>query len=283
VSDAQPSHRPERLLGSLLVAEGALSEDDIERVLREQTKSKELFGVTARRLGLVRDEQVFRALAAQYEFPIRFDTRNISPELFMAHDPFSARAEAIRSLRSELLLRFVDERRKVISIVSPRDGEGCSELAANLAIAFAQAGERTLLIDTNLRTPRQSDLFRMADGLGLSSLLSGRVSLKQAMSDPEAFDNLAMLAAGPIAPNPQELLGRLAFAYMMETLPASFDIVVVDTAPLLRYADAQIVAARAGACLISARANESRLNELSACKAKLTPLGVEIVGVVIND
>jgi protein-tyrosine kinase len=282
-SDAPTSRKPEQLLGSLLVAEGALSEDDIERVLREQAKSRELFGVTARRLGLVRDEQIFRALAVQYEFPFRLGSRDLSPELFMAHDPYSSRAEAIRSLRSELLLRHLDDRRKVIAIVSARDGEGCSAVAANLAIAFAQAGERTLLIDANLRAPRQADLFRVADGLGLSSLLSGRAPLKQAMSHAESVDNLSMLCAGPIAPNPQELLGRVAFNYVMETLPAGYDAVVVDTPPLLRYADAQIISAGAGSCVISTRANETRLNELSACKAKLVPLGVDIVGIVVND
>jgi len=278
-----PVRKSEHLLGSILVAAGVLSEEDIERVLREQQASKELFGVTAKRLGLVRDEQVIRALSVQYEFPSSAEDNALGPELFMAHDPYSARAEAIRSLRSELLLRYLTDSRKMIALVSPRDGEGCSVLAANLAIAFAQAGERTLLIDANLRTPRQADLFRLGEGPGLTSLLSGRASLQEAIFAADPFGDLGILCAGPRPPNPQELLGRVAFNYVMESLPANFDVVLVDTPALQKCADAQIIAARAGACLLAGRTNHTRLHELTACKNKLLASGVDILGVVVND
>ena len=282
-SDQPPARKSQRLLGSILVADGVLSEDDLERVLREQIQSKELFGVTAKRLGLVRDDQVTRALSVQYEFPLSLEETVLGPELFMAHDPFSARAEAIRSLRSELRLRFLSADRKTIALVSPREGEGRSVVAANLAIAFAQAGERTLLIDANLRAPQQADLFRLSEGPGLSSILAGRVSVEEAILAAEVFGDLGILSAGPYAPNPQELLGRHAFNYIMESLPANFDVVLLDTAPLLTCADAQIVAARAGACLLNTRTNKTRLNELNACKSKLIATGVDVLGVVVSD
>ena len=275
--------KPEHLLGSLLVAQGVLTEDDIGRVLVEQQRSKELFGATAKRLGLVREEQLVLALSVQYEFPLSLGKIEVGRELFMAHDPFSARAEAIRTLRSELLLRFLGDQRKTIALVSPTDKEGRSVTAANLAIAFAQAGERTLLIDANLRAPRQGDLFRVVEGPGLSSILAGRVSVKDAIFAADPFNDLAVLCAGPHAPNPQELLGRVTFSYLMESLPASFDVVLVDTPALLPFADAQIIAARAGACVLTTRTNRTRLNELNACKSKLTSAGVDILGVVVND
>jgi protein-tyrosine kinase len=282
-SEPANARKPEHLLGSLLLAQGVLTEEDIARVLVEQQRGKELFGTTAKRLGLVREEQLVLALSVQYEFPVTLGEIEVGRELFMAHDPFSARAEAIRTLRSELLLRYLGDQRKTIAVVSPTDKEGRSITVANLAIAFAQAGERTLLIDANLRAPRQADLFRVVEGPGLSSLLAGRVSIKDAVFAAEPFNDLAVLCAGPNAPNPQELLGRVTFSYLMESLPATFDVVLVDTPALLPFADAQIIAARAGACLLTTRTNKTRLNELNACKAKLVSAGVDILGVVVND
>jgi len=280
---AQRPNSADNLLGSLLLAQGVLTELDIQQILAAQQEADLRFGELALRLGLAEEHQIRRALALQYEYPYGSGPADVDPGLFMAGDPFGPRAEAVRALRSEVTLRLANTRIKTLAVISGRPNEGCSSIAANLAIAFAQTGERTLLIDANLRSPRQGDLFRMGTSPGLSSVLGGRISIKEAIVTVPAFAHLSSLCAGPSVPNPQELLGRVAFTYAMETLPASFDVVIVDTPPLLESADAQIIAARAGACILSTRRHATSLGDLARCKAKLDPSGALVLGVVVND
>ncbi len=252
---AQRPNSADNLLGSLLLAQGVLTELDIQQILAAQQEADLRFGELALRLGLAEEHQIRRALALQYEYPYGSGPADVDPGLFMAGDPFGPRAEAVRALRSEVTLRLANTRIKTLA----------------------------LLIDANLRSPRQGDLFRMGTSPGLSSVLGGRISIKEAIVTVPAFAHLSSLCAGPSVPNPQELLGRVAFTYAMETLPASFDVVIVDTPPLLESADAQIIAARAGACILSTRRHATSLGDLARCKAKLDPSGALVLGVVVND
>jgi protein-tyrosine kinase len=282
-AEAREAHPTENLLGSLLLADGVLTELNIQEVLSAQREHGQRFGEVAVRLGLAQEHHIRRALAVQYDYLYGIEAPEVDSELFMAHDPFGPRAEAIRALRSEVTLRLMNLQLKTLAVTAGRAQECGSIMAANLAIAFAQAGERTILIDATLRSPRQGVLFRQGPNPGLTSFLAARVSVKEAIFPVPGFENLSIMAAGPAVPNPQELLGRMAFAYAMETVPASYDVVIVDTPPLLAYADAQIIAARAGACVLSTRRNVTNLDDLARCRAKLEPSGALILGVVVND
>jgi protein-tyrosine kinase len=281
--EPQRGRPPEALLGALLVADGVLSELDIDRVLVAQQETGLRFGEAARSLGLVEEHHVRTALAVQFNYPHTIDGTSFDARLFAACDPFGPQTEALRVLRSELTLRWFNERHKTLAVVSARAGVGCSSIAANLAVAFAQVGERTLLIDANLRSPRQAELFGVGGSAGLTGVLGGRVSIKEAISRVMGFDRLSVLAAGPAVPNPQELLSRVPFSYAMETLPSGFDIVIVDTPPVLDCADAQIIAAHAGGCLLVARRHVTRLNDISRCKRRLEPSNAAVLGLVINE
>jgi protein-tyrosine kinase len=272
------------LLGALLVADGVLSELDVQKVLAAQRKNGLRFGEAAQRLGLVKEHHVRTALAVQFGYPIAVGKNaQFDPQLFMACDPFGAPAEALRNLRSELVLRWFNERRKVLAVVGARSGAGCSVVAANLAVGCAQSGERTLLIDADLRRPRQGELFGIAADAGFAGVLDDRIEAKQAISRVPGFEHLSILAAGPSVPNPQELLSRLPFAYTMETIPNGFDIVIVDTPPLLESADAQLIAARAGACVLVTRRNVTRMDDIAQCKRRLQPAHATLLGMVINE
>jgi chain length determinant protein tyrosine kinase EpsG len=272
------------LIGDLLILDGALTDEDVERVLSVQLHEGIRFGEAALRLGLVEDHDIRRALARQYQYPFikgsdsRFDQR-----LFAAYEPFGQRAEVLRGLRSQLMLRWFRDHNKVLAIVSPRGQDASSCLAANLAIVFAQLGERTLLIDTNLRSPTQHRLFGIAQKDGLSALLGGRILFKRAVLPVEPFEYLSILCAGGIVPNPQELLARDTFTKMIEALPAKYDAVIVDTPPALEFADAQIVTARAGGCMLVTRRHHTRLRDLERTAKQLVPSGAVVLGSVLSD
>jgi protein-tyrosine kinase len=271
-------------IGKLLLDQGKLSETDITRVLIEQKAENLRFGEAALRLGLVEHEDVMRALAHQFEYcymPV--GDQSLSDIIVAAHHPFSEQAEALRALRSQLMLRWFSGRRRCLALAAARSGDGCSRVAANLAVTFSQLGQRTLLIDTNLRRPRQHQLFGLKNHGGLSNVLTGRGGLNEAAVRVDPLRNLYVLCAGAVPPNPQELLSRATFLHLLGHAAKEFDSVILDTAPAALCVDAQIVAAAAGGCLLVARRDHSRLAELERFKEQLAPAGSTIVGAVIND
>ena len=271
-------------IGQLLLRAGKLTEGDIIRIVTEQHQRGTRFGDAAIRLGLVSDLDIQDALARQYQYPYsRPGESALSAALIAAHQPFGVQAEALRALRTQLMLRWFNDRSKVLAVVSPRSGAGSSILAANLAVVFAQLGERTLLIDANLRHPSQHELFGLKPQVGLAGVLAGRGQFKEASELIAPFANLSVIGAGPKVPNPQELLGRTTFSYVMETAPAAFDVVIVDTPPVLDYADAQLIAARAGGCLIVTRRHKTSVVDVKQAESQLAQTGAILLGTVICE
>jgi protein-tyrosine kinase len=243
------------------------------------------FGEAAVHLGLLTDSDVRRALARQYEYPYikHNDDCVLDRRLFAAYKPFEPRAESLRSLRSQLILRWFSRQRKALAIVTPRSQLAGSSLAANLAVIFAQLGERTLLIDANMRSPMQHKLFGIEDNEGLSAVLGGRCSFKHALRPIAPFSRLSLLCGGAVVPNPQELLARDTFANLMEVMPKKFAAVIIDTPPALECADAQIVTARAGGCLVVARRHQTRVRDLRRTNELIAPSAATVLGVTITD
>lgn len=274
-----------RAIGAILIDTGRLSLDNAERILHLQKEQGLRFGDAAIKLGLLTDQDIQFALARQYDYPYLLDGEGlISGELVAAHAPFGPQVEALRALRSQLMLRwFSDEtERKTLAIASPGRGEGRSYLAANLAVVFSQLGEHTLLIDADLRSPRQHRLFGLENRRGLSSLLSHRGGAGDVQRIP-SFVDLSVLTAGPTPPNPQELLGRPVFARLLEEFSREFDVVIIDTPAAQDYADIQTIAVRASGALLVARKHRTSLGRLGALAENLRQLGVQAVGSVVSE
>lgn len=270
-------------LGELLHGDGTLTEQDIQDIFAAQMQHGERFGEAASRLGLASEQDVRRALARQAEFPlVAAGDSALSPELITAYQPRSRRAEELRTLRSELVLRWFGRGNSVLAVVEARAGNGGNVLAANLAVTFAQLGERTLLIDANLRTPTQHTLFGLAGTSGLVDFIQGRDSLDKALTNVPGFSRLSVMCAGATPPNPQELLGHISFGYLLETSPAKYDVVIVDAPPLLECADAQLIAARAGGAVLATRRHRARLADALRVKAQLGSAGAVLLGAVID-
>lgn len=273
-----------QLMGELLVDAGRLSVEDAERILTLQQESSLRFGEAGRMLGLLTEDDVRFALSAQFHYSYLTPESNLSRELVAAYQPASVAVEELRMLRSQLMLRWFANGtdRKGLAIVSPGAGEGRSYLAANLAIVFSQLGERTLLIDADLRSPRQHQLFSLGRRSGLSDMLASRAGA-EAVAGIAALPHLSVLPAGTPAPNPQELLGRQGFSRLLESLGEGFDVVIIDTPPAMACADAHTVAVRAGAALIVARQDASSMTQMAQCTSSLREFGVTLVGSVLND
>ena len=241
------------------------------------------FGDAAVQLGLITQADVLQVLALQFNYPyLQPGQGNYSEELVAAYQPFSQQVEALRALRSQLMMRWFNETNKSLAVVTANAGEGGSYLASNLAVMFSQLGERTLLIDANMRNPRQHIIFNLKENRGLSDILAGRAGL-DVVSKIEYFQDLSVVGAGTIPPNPQELLNRASFSYFMNQAANQYDIVIVDTAPATASADAQATVARSGGALLVSRLNHTRLADITEVRNQIAVTGASVVGAVIND
>lgn len=273
----------ESSMGSILLDMGKIKPEDAERILRQQKENGMRFGEAAKSLGLITDADIQQVLARQFDYPyLQQGEGNFAPELVAAYQPFSEQVETLRAIRSQLMLRWFANGRKTLAIASVNPGEGASLFAANLAVVFSQLGEHTLLVDANLRKPRQQQIFNLQGKQGLSDILAGRAGL-DAIAKVESFVDLSVLQAGTLPPNPQELVSRSAFGELTGNLTNLFDIVLYDVSAFSSGADALAIAARAGGVLMVVRKNVTSLADVSTVADQLGRFGTEVVGSVMVD
>ena len=275
----------DRRLGAILVEQSKLTPEDVSQILDAQRTTGARFGDTAVRLGMISVDDLRRAIADQYDLPyLRPENRDLAAELVVSSHPFHPCAEQIRALRSQLLIRWATGgiRARMLAIVSPGRREGRSYLAANLAVSFAQLGEATLLIDADMRRPRQGRIFEVDDGVGLSAALSGRANGSAVIPLPR-FGPLSLLPAGARPPNPLELLSRDSFAILLHELQREYQVVLIDTPAAEPCADAQTIAFRAGGALVLARKDYTNLRATSRLIRVLGDTGASIAGTVLNS
>jgi protein-tyrosine kinase len=270
-------------MGAMLLDAGKITPESAERVLRMQKELGIRFGEAALRLGLITEADIQQILARQFEYPyLQKGESNLSPNLVAAFDPFSSQVESLRAVRSQLMLRWFARGRRALAVVGVGEGDGVSLFAANLAVVFSQLGEQTLLVDANLRHPRQQEIFDLKSRQGLSDLLAGRASMDVVSRIP-SFVDLSVMPAGTLPPNPQELLSRAAFRTLNTQLEARFDVVLYDVPPFAIGVDALAVAGRAGGVLLVARKDRTRLAHVSRMAEQLSQAGAEVVGSVVVD
>ncbi len=282
---AEPSAVKDRSIGSILADLRHLSADQVERIAQHQRDKGVRFGEAAVALGFASNDDVLFALSQQFHYPyVPEERRKANAELVALNQPFGVQAESFRAIRSQLMMRLFNEgqARRAVAVVSPESGDGKTFFAANLAVVLAQLGGRTLLVDADMRHPRQHQVFGLENKAGLSGILSGRAEAKviqQVLDVPSLF----VLPVGTTPPNPQELVERPAFGLLMRELVSKFDHVVVDT-PAARYgSDSAVIAARCGAALVVARKNQARVSALQDLVANLAETPAQLAGVVYNE
>ncbi len=274
-----------RAIGNILVEQGRLNSNDVEEIQRFANSHGVRFGEAAVQLKRITERDIESAIAQQYNYPIlaRGGESGVADDVIAAYMPQSDAVEPLRALRSQIILRwFNNASRRVLAVTSAERGDGRSWLAANLATMFAQLGERTLLIDADMRHPRQHRIFNIDNSVGLSALLTGRAGREIARRIHPQL-RLFVLPAGIIPPNPQELLARPVFDVILDHFAAQFSLVILDTPAACETADAQILAANAGNAVMIARRNCTPQTKLVAAMEMLTDTGVNVIGSVINE
>ena len=191
-------------------------------------------------------------------------------------------AEAYRTIRTAVYFGAPNGEARTILVTSPSPGDGKSTTASNLAIAMAQAGQRTLLMDSDFRKPVQHVIFEMDDKQGLSSVLSGQATLDEVLR-PSEVAGLDVLRCGPLPPNPSEFINSDAFREMLEELAVKYDRVVIDSPPVMAVSDARILAAGCDITLLVLRAEKSTRKASEQARDGLLAVGGHLLGVVVND
>ena len=217
-------------VGEILVRAGLLTPDQADAIARLREERDERFGTIAVELGYISAEELHDALSTQFASSGRLERGLLHPDIVVHHRPRSPRAEDYRSLRSALNLRWFKhpEGARTLAVISTDRGDGRSTTAANLAVCFAEAGLRTLLIDADMHNPRQHALFGLDDRFGLAGYLSGRVE-EAAYYPIGGLRTLTVIPVGGVPPNPQELLLGPLFDNLVESAARNFDVVLFDT------------------------------------------------------
>jgi capsular exopolysaccharide synthesis family protein len=193
----------------------------------------------------------------------------------------SVQAEAYRGVRTALYFSTQGKAHTVIQITSPSKGDGKSTMAANLAVSIAQSGKSVLILDADFRRPRQHKIFGLPAKLGVVSVMESGAELDDAIQ-PTAVPNLSVLPCGPRPANPAELLTSLRFEEVLGALRERYDVVLIDTPPLLAVSDPSVVAPRCDGVLLTIRVSKNGRPAAERAKEILTTLGANILGVVVN-
>jgi len=196
--------------------------------------------------------------------------------------PKSPITEQFRTVRTSIEFSSVDTDLRSIVVTSPSPGEGKSTITANLAIVFAQQGQRVLLIDTDLRKPTVHYTFHMENLVGVTNILTKQATLGQAVQ-ATGQENLQILTSGPIPPNPSELLSSKSMKNLLEIAKNEYDLVIFDTPPLLAVTDAQILSHLTDGVVLVISSENTQKDSAKKAKELLESAQAKILGVVLNN
>ncbi len=209
--------------------------------------------------------------------------RSPREQLQSATKPRSTVAEAYRAARTNLTYALdLGRERKLVLVTSPGPGEGKTTTAANLAVVFGLAGHRVCVIDTDLRRPTLHRVYGLENGEGLTTLLLAREPDIDRAVQRSIYTNVSVVTAGPLPPNPSELLGSARMQEVLERLRGRFDIVLLDSPPALVVTDASVLSTLVDGLVVVARAGKTRRGALKATIEELAQSGRPIAGVILN-
>lgn len=211
---------------------------------------------------------------------VPFDPDAKDGSLMLTTSGHSGRAEALRQLRTNLQYVDADRPIKTIVVTSAVSGEGKSSTSCGLAVLFAEAGQRVLIIDADLRRPRIAEYLGLEGGVGLTTVLVGKASVDDVLQ--RYGSDLWVLPSGFLPPNPSELLGSRHMADLLDDLQDKFDMIIIDCPPLLPVTDAAVVAARADGAVLMSRARKTTSAQVTMAARALQSVDARLLGCVLN-
>lgn len=198
----------------------------------------------------------------------------------MEKAPKSIDAEAYRSLRSNIEYSSFDDEYRVIVITSSVPGEGKSTTAGNLAIALAQSGNKVLLVDCDMRKPSIHKKFKISNAAGTAELLLRKKSFEEVANDYN--ENLTIITAGKIPPNPSEMLASRAMTAFIKEMKNEFKYIILDTPPLQAVTDAQVLSTKADGVLLMVKAGSTKKELVSNSVDLINKVHGKVIGTVLN-
>lgn len=224
---------------------------------------------------------VEKAVTAPVLGGVAFDPKASARPLIVANAPLDPRAEAFRSLRTNVRFLFPPHQTAVFVVTSAGPSEGKSTTAANLALALGESGYRVALLDADLRKPRVAGLFGIEGAIGLTDVLIGRVAVSDVMQR-WGRGTFFVLPSGTVPPNPAELLGSDAMTTLIDDLKAAFDVVIIDAPPVLPVTDAAVLSRLATGVLLVAAAEATTTDNLTAAAARIEAAEGRVLGTVVT-
>ncbi|WP_018757561.1 CpsD/CapB family tyrosine-protein kinase [Paenibacillus terrigena] len=203
-------------------------------------------------------------------------------KLIMEINPNSPIAEAYRTLKLNIQFSEWDRKLQVIAVTSSIPGEGKTTTISNLAVCFAKEGKKVLIMDADLRKASLHRIFSMANKVGLSNVLVNQYHASDVIRTT-GVDNLSILTSGSIPPNPAELLTSPNFMEMIDELKNSFDIILIDTPPILTVSDGLIVTTLCDGVVFVIQAGKAKRHLIKKSKEKLDYAKAPLLGVVLNN
>ena len=214
-------------------------------------------------------------------FTARKNKAGKAKSLLALDNPADLSIEALRSLRTSLHFAMMEAKNNIIAISGPSPGVGKSFISVNLAAVLAQSGKKVLIIDADMRKGYLQTQFGLKWDDGLSDYLSGRLNLTQ-VTKPTKVEGLNVITRGQIPPNPSELLMHSNFSKLVEEVSVAYDIVIIDTPPILAVTDPAIVSAHTGTTLLVARFGQNHLREIDLTRNRFEQNGIDVKGLVFN-
>lgn len=205
-----------------------------------------------------------------------------TPDLITLTDPRSAAAEAYRTLRTNLMFSSVENAIQTLLVTSSLDGEGKSDALANLAVTFAQSGNKTILVDADLRRPSQHTIWGV-ENVGLTTMMLDDASLANPPLLQTNVENLMILPAGSDAPNPADLLSSKRMTEIIGVLKARANYVLFDSPPVLAATDAALLGIKLDGVLLVVKSGESRRDNTLSARERLEQVNVRVVGAVLTN
>ncbi len=206
----------------------------------------------------------------------------IEPIVCTYHRPKSQVSEAFRAVRTALYFNTQGKNHSVIQVTSPTPGDGKSTLASNLAVSIAQSGKRVLLVDADMRRPRQHSTFGISSKVGFATVLSGQSEWREVMFECEEIEGLTLMPCGAKPYNPAELSSSPQVKVLIEEMREEFDFVIIDTPPLLAVTDPCPIAARVDGVVLCLRIKKNVRLSAERATEMLANLGAKCIGLVVN-
>lgn len=203
------------------------------------------------------------------------------PPLYVHDKPKSTVSEKFRGIRSNIMFSSAEKEIQSLLITSEKPSSGKSTISANIAVTYAQAGYKTLIIDGDMRKPTQHYIFDLPNNSGLSNLIVNKATYTESIKETKV-QNLSILTAGPTPPNPSELIASTQFDEIYNELLSDYDFIVVDTPPVNTVTDAQVYAQTIQNCALVIDVEKNNKNEVKKAKDLINKAGGKLLGAILN-